>query len=243
MKWGLIPHWHKAPNDLPLLNNCRSDGMMEKVSFKNAVQKGQRCVVIADGYFEWQQQRGNQKQPFFIYFAQNGPTAEMTELTSVLPALSDKQDGPLKPFSPPFTGRLLTMAGLFDSWRPPSQSEGSLYTYTVITVDAHPSVHHIHDRMPAILDGEEEVSRWLCPNNATSEVLDLIRPCGTLAWHTVSRAVSNVRNKTSECVLPIDTSKQVSSKQNTLLNWFSRAQKASNDDPSSEQALKKPRLF
>lgn len=100
MKWGLVPHWHKACNDLPLLNNCRSDGMMEKVSFRNAVQKGQRCVVIADGYFEWQQQRGNQKQPFFIYFAENGPTAEMTELTS-LPTVSHIKQGGLCP--PPYS--------------------------------------------------------------------------------------------------------------------------------------------
>lgn len=92
MKWGLIPNWHKEPSDLPLLNNCRSDGMMKKVSFRNAVQNGQRCVVIADGYFEWQQQRGNQKQPFFVYFAENGPTAEMVELES-LTAESDKQGG------------------------------------------------------------------------------------------------------------------------------------------------------
>lgn len=75
----------------------------------------------------------------------------------------------------------------------------------MITVDAHPSVSHIHDRMPAILDGEEEVDRWLCPDYTTAAVLDLVRPCGSLAWHPVSRVVSNVRNKSPECVLPIDT--------------------------------------
>ena len=51
MKWGLIPSWHRGdPGGFPtLLNNCRSEGMFQKASFRNAVQKGQRCVVLADG--------------------------------------------------------------------------------------------------------------------------------------------------------------------------------------------------
>ena len=51
MKWGLMPSWHKGDlGSFPtLLNNCRSDGMTEKASFRTAVQKSQRCVVLADG--------------------------------------------------------------------------------------------------------------------------------------------------------------------------------------------------
>ena len=51
MKWGLVPSWHKGePGTFPtLLNNCRSDGMMEKASFRTAIQRRQRCVVLADG--------------------------------------------------------------------------------------------------------------------------------------------------------------------------------------------------
>lgn len=51
MKWGLIPSWHKGdPRSFPtLLNNCRYDGMLEKPSFRTAVSRRQRCVVLADG--------------------------------------------------------------------------------------------------------------------------------------------------------------------------------------------------
>ena len=51
MKWGLVPSWHKGdPKKLPmLLNNCRFESMLEKPSFRNAVQRRQRCVVLADG--------------------------------------------------------------------------------------------------------------------------------------------------------------------------------------------------
>ena len=52
MKWGLVPGWHQGQaNSFPtLLNNCRAEGMMNKSSFRNAVQRGQRCVVLADGW-------------------------------------------------------------------------------------------------------------------------------------------------------------------------------------------------
>uniref|UniRef100_A0A665UX52 Abasic site processing protein HMCES n=1 Tax=Echeneis naucrates TaxID=173247 RepID=A0A665UX52_ECHNA len=56
--------------------------------------------------------------------------------------------------------RLLTIAGVFDCWTPPGGGE-PLYTYTVITINASPNLENIHDRMPAILDGEEEVRKWL----------------------------------------------------------------------------------
>lgn len=44
--------------------------------------------------------------------------------------------------------RLLTIAGLFDSWTPPCGGE-TLYTYTVITVDSSPNLQGIHDRLSA----------------------------------------------------------------------------------------------
>ena len=51
MKWGLVPNWHKGPQPFStLLNNCRLDGITEKPSFRGALQKGQRCVVVVDGY-------------------------------------------------------------------------------------------------------------------------------------------------------------------------------------------------
>lgn len=37
--------------------------------------KGQRCVILADGFYEWKKQ-GNEKQPFFIYFPQSETVSE-----------------------------------------------------------------------------------------------------------------------------------------------------------------------
>ena len=63
MKWGLVPSWHKGePGTFPaLLNNCRSDGMLEKASFRTAIQRGQRCVVLADGSVSfWEGREGRE---------------------------------------------------------------------------------------------------------------------------------------------------------------------------------------
>ena len=52
MQWGLIPSWHKGdPKDFSFnMINCRCDTLTEKKSFLKAIEKGQRCVVLVDGY-------------------------------------------------------------------------------------------------------------------------------------------------------------------------------------------------
>lgn len=40
--------------------------------YKPCLDKGKRCVVVADGYYEWQTTQGeNNKQPFFLYQEKN----------------------------------------------------------------------------------------------------------------------------------------------------------------------------
>ena len=51
MKWGLVPNWRRTDQTrTPLLNNCRLEGILEKPSFRNAVERRRRCVVLADGW-------------------------------------------------------------------------------------------------------------------------------------------------------------------------------------------------
>jgi putative SOS response-associated peptidase YedK len=65
MRWGLIPYWVKDPRQFPLLINARLEGILDKPAFKNAIRR-RRCLVPADGYYEWQGS-GPRKRPFFIY--------------------------------------------------------------------------------------------------------------------------------------------------------------------------------
>jgi len=64
MRWGLIPFWAKDPKIGSRMINARSETLGEKPSFKRPF-KSQRCLVIADGFFEWAKtDRG--KIPMFI---------------------------------------------------------------------------------------------------------------------------------------------------------------------------------
>lgn len=51
MCWGLVPSWYKGdPKSIGYsTNNCRCEGMLQKPFFRKAFQKGQRCIVLADG--------------------------------------------------------------------------------------------------------------------------------------------------------------------------------------------------
>jgi putative SOS response-associated peptidase YedK len=65
MRWGLVPSWVKDPRKFTLLINARSDSVLDKPAFKNAIRR-RRCLVPADGYYEWQASNGR-KRPHFIY--------------------------------------------------------------------------------------------------------------------------------------------------------------------------------
>jgi putative SOS response-associated peptidase YedK len=73
-RWGLIPGWVKDPRDFPLLINARADGMLTKPAFRNAMKWG-RCVVPADGYYEWMVGEDGKKHPYFITSLGNEPMA------------------------------------------------------------------------------------------------------------------------------------------------------------------------
>jgi putative SOS response-associated peptidase YedK len=64
MKWGLIPHWAKDETIANKLINARSETVFEKPSFRDSVKK-RRCLIIADGFYEWQGV-GLSKKPFYI---------------------------------------------------------------------------------------------------------------------------------------------------------------------------------
>jgi len=65
MRWGLVPAWVKDPRTFSLLINARSETVQEKPAFKHAIKR-RRCLIPADGYYEWQA-AGGRKRPYFIY--------------------------------------------------------------------------------------------------------------------------------------------------------------------------------
>lgn len=71
LKWGLIPSWAKDPSMGARLINARSETVTEKPAFRSAFKK-RRCLIPADGFYEWQVTSGP-KQPFFIHMRDRHP--------------------------------------------------------------------------------------------------------------------------------------------------------------------------
>jgi len=70
LKWGLVPSWAKDAKIAPI--NARADCVAAKPMFRSAY-KSRRCLVLADGYYEWQR-AGKVKLPW-LYEVEGGPFA------------------------------------------------------------------------------------------------------------------------------------------------------------------------
>jgi putative SOS response-associated peptidase YedK len=71
--WGLVPFWAKDKRIGSRLINARAETVAEKPSFRSAF-KYRRCLVLADGFYEWQGTKGD-KQPVFITLPDKRPFA------------------------------------------------------------------------------------------------------------------------------------------------------------------------
>ncbi|MBW4678913.1 MAG: SOS response-associated peptidase [Microcoleus vaginatus WJT46-NPBG5] len=73
MRWGLIPSWAKDIKIGARLINARAETVTEKPAFRTAFKR-KRCLVIADGFYEWQKV-GKQKQPYYFQMKDGSPFA------------------------------------------------------------------------------------------------------------------------------------------------------------------------
>jgi len=64
MRWGLLPPFVKDSKKFPTLINARSDEVLEKPSFRNAM-RWRRCLIPADGFYEWTGPKGK-RRPFLL---------------------------------------------------------------------------------------------------------------------------------------------------------------------------------
>ncbi len=71
LRWGLIPSWAKEPAIGARLINARAETVSEKPSFRAAFRH-RRCLVVADGFYEWQRLE-RKKQPFYFRLQDGQP--------------------------------------------------------------------------------------------------------------------------------------------------------------------------
>jgi putative SOS response-associated peptidase YedK len=65
VRWGFVPSWAKDIQPKPLIN-ARSETILEKPSFKNAIRR-RRCLIPADGFYEWEGDVPGKKKPWYIH--------------------------------------------------------------------------------------------------------------------------------------------------------------------------------
>ena len=154
LRWGLIPHYADPDDFARLLINARAETVAEAPAFRDAFT-GFRCLVIADGFYEWKATETG-KQPTFISRPDREPFA-----FAGLWARSKRQDGT------------------------------ALHSCAIVTCPPSEVVAPVHDRMPVILERQDEAA-WLDPDTAPEAALSLLRPTEELELTEVCDAVNDV---------------------------------------------------
>ncbi len=173
VRWGLVPSWAKDVSIGSRMINARAETVSEKPAFRNAFAR-RRCLLPADGYYEWQPPPAGTKGPKQPYFI----------------CRPDRV--------------VLAFAGIYEFWRDgslPSEDPAAwLWTAAIITTTAPDELGEIHDRMPMVID-RASWADWLDPSNTDSgDIRALLAPAAAhgLISYPVSLAVHSVRNNGPE---------------------------------------------
>lgn len=176
-RWGLVPAWAKGLSFGANTINARAESVATKPSFRSAF-RARRCIVVADGYYEWKTTPGEVRQPYYF----------------------TRADGQLLAFA----GLWESWKGPADE--PGVETE--VLTCAIVTTEAGEDVEAIHTRMPVILEPGGAWEQWLDPGQHDRDALEsllLPAPGGTLDKQRVASAVGNVKNDGPELIesLPI----------------------------------------
>ena len=95
MTWGLIPVWAKDPRIGYKMINARSETIFEKPAWRSVIKK-KRCLIPADGFYEWKKQADSKvKQPFYIHPKQ----FELFSFAGVWESWKDENDNEIRTYS------------------------------------------------------------------------------------------------------------------------------------------------
>jgi putative SOS response-associated peptidase YedK len=72
LRWGLVPFWAKDPDIGSRLINARAETAAERPAFRAAFRH-RRCLIPADGFYEWLRRQGGRKQPYFVRMRDGEP--------------------------------------------------------------------------------------------------------------------------------------------------------------------------
>lgn len=174
LRWGLVPFWAEDPSAGARMLNARSETAAEKPAFRAAWRK-RRCLIPADGFYEWQKLAIGKKQPWWIHQPDGEPFA-MAGLWETWTPRAHNPDAPTEP----------------------------LQSCTILTTSASKDLKGLHDRMPVILT-PDAWNAWLNPETPLPILQSLMMPAppGTLVLTCVSTLVNRPSPDSPDCLQPV----------------------------------------
>jgi putative SOS response-associated peptidase YedK len=178
-RWGLVPFWADDPSIGARMLNARSETAPEKPAFRAAFRK-RRCLIPADGFYEWQTLANGKKQPWWIHQPAEKPFAMAGLWESWIPS-----------------GKQAVAPSAEDPTDP-------LLSCTVLTTTASSDLCGLHDRMPVILP-PALWRQWLNPVTPTDNLRQLLQPAspGTLQLLCVSTLVNRPTHDSPDCIAAV----------------------------------------
>ena len=183
LEWGLVPSWADNPDEDGGHINARAETIEQKASFSDPAER-QRCLVLADGFYEWVDEGGT-KQPYRVAFEDDRPFA--------MAGLWERWEGTREQVG-------LDAFGGGDGAEPEREIRER---FTIVTTEPNDLVGELHHRMAAILPQDRERA-WLEADSAAARS-DLLEPISDdeLRAYPVSTAVNDPSNEGPALVEPI----------------------------------------
>ncbi|MGO9341317.1 MAG: SOS response-associated peptidase [Acidimicrobiales bacterium] len=162
----------------PSIGNKQFNARAETLGKRSAFRSAlaeRRCLVVADGFYEWKAKQAG-------------------ESGRKVPLYFTRSDG-----------EPLTFAGLWETWRDPTQPRETrqrIHSCTIVTTDAGPDVAPVHNRMPVVVESSD-IDTWLGAGPLDPGTLERVlapSPAGTLSGLVVSTRVNSVQNDGPELV-------------------------------------------
>ena len=171
VRWGLVPFWAMDPKIGDRMINARAETIRTSGAFKRAFER-RRCIVPADGFYEWQKFEGKRpKLPWFIRRRDGEPLAFAGLWESWHDPKAAEGDPPLR-------------------------------TCVIITTEPNALLSPIHDRMPVVLPESEWDGWLSVDNRDTSTLVNLLvpLPADELEAWPVSTLVNKADNNSPELI-------------------------------------------
>jgi putative SOS response-associated peptidase YedK len=192
LRWGLVPSWSKDTRGAARTINARAESLVSKPAFRSAFAR-RRCLLPADGFYEWERRPDRSTQPWYFHRADGAPLA-MAGLWEVWrdPAVAGRQ------------------AGRQTEGDAERREDGLLRTCAVVTTGANTLMAPIHDRMPVLLEPGDWAT-WLDPTPEDNTdvhrdaLVRLLVPADPrlLDCYRITTRINSVRNNDAGLLEPV----------------------------------------